>query len=197
MSGGVLSLIGMMELNNEANSAFETNRTLDGILERHSADLGKAFLAYRNHAYRVASFCVLLSSKDGEATEKIAIAAAFHDMAIWTNKTFDYVAPSVQLAQDYLQRVGKSEWVPEISEMICAHHKLSKYRGASGPLVEPFRKADWIDVTCGFRKFGLTRRVVCQLYKKWPSAGFHRLLVSLQIRHVLTHPFNPMPMMRL
>jgi hypothetical protein len=38
--------------------------------------------------------------------EKIAIAGVFHDLGIWTNKTFDYIAPSVVLAREYLAARG-------------------------------------------------------------------------------------------
>jgi HD superfamily phosphodiesterase len=52
-----------------------------------------AFTAYKNHAYRVANLCVAFSSGDGAQLEKIATAAAFHDLGIWTNHTFDYLGP--------------------------------------------------------------------------------------------------------
>jgi hypothetical protein len=74
------------------------------VLETHAAALGGDFKAYRNHAYRVVNLCVALSS--GHQVEKIAIAAAFHDLGIWTDGTFDYLQPSVKLASDYLTHSG-------------------------------------------------------------------------------------------
>ena len=35
--------------------------------------------------------------------------------------------------------------------MILEHHKVRACRGSAGTLVEPFRRADWIDVTLGLR----------------------------------------------
>jgi hypothetical protein len=60
--------------------------TLDTILQGHAAALGRDFTAYRNHAYRVANFC--LAPDRAMQIEKVAIAAAFHDLGIWTAATF-------------------------------------------------------------------------------------------------------------
>ena len=54
--------------------------TLDTLLGAYAGALGRDFEAYRNHAYRVANLCVAQSSRDGAQLEKIAIAAAFHDL---------------------------------------------------------------------------------------------------------------------
>ncbi|SFH55881.1 HD domain-containing protein [Planctomicrobium piriforme] len=175
---------------------FETIPTLDAILDAHAADLGEDDLAYRNHAYRVANICAMLSPNPPENIEKIAIAAAFHDLGIWTDKTFDYLQPSIRLVTAHLDRLGKSEWATEICEMILQHHKLSPYRGNSQWLVEPFRRADWMDVSCGLLNFGLSRNFLRELFVKWSSAGFHRRLVSLEMKHLLSHPWNPVPMMK-
>jgi hypothetical protein len=40
--------------------------------------------AYRNHTYRVANLCVALTGGDRAQLEKIAIAAACHDLGIWS-----------------------------------------------------------------------------------------------------------------
>ena len=86
--------------------------------------------------------------------EKIGIAAAFHDLGIWTDHTFDYLQPSMRLAQSWLAAAGKRRWTPEITEMILEHHKVTRYRANPGWLVEPFRRSDWIDVTRGALTFG-------------------------------------------
>ena len=91
------------------------------------------------------------NAPDADSLEKIAIAAAFHDLGIWTDHAFDYLTPSVKHAKAYLGRHDRAEWTAEIAEMICQHHKVSAYAGAAGSLVEPFRRADWIDVTRGFQ----------------------------------------------
>ena len=105
--------------------------TLDELLQAHAAELGSDFTAYRNHTYRVVNLCVALSSGDSEQLEKIAIAAAFHDMGIWTDGTFDYLQPSIRLASAHLAHSGRAEWTPEITAMILEHHKISAYQGRS------------------------------------------------------------------
>src|SRR6185295_8023411 len=94
---------------------------LDELLHAHTTVLGRDFTAYRNHAYRVVNLCVAQSSGDPEQLEKSAIGAAFHDMGIWTDGTFDYLQPSVSLATNYLVQSGRAKWTPEISAMIFEH----------------------------------------------------------------------------
>ena len=123
---------------------------LDELLAQHAAAMGSDAVPCRNHAYRVANLCLAFAPRDPDTVHKIAIAAALHDMGIWTHKTFDYLQPSIGLARTHRERVGKAEWTAEITTMILEHHKISPYRGRADWLVEPFRKADWIDVTRGF-----------------------------------------------
>jgi hypothetical protein len=170
---------------------------LDELLQAHAAQLGADFTAYRNHTYRVVNLGVALSPEDPERLEKLAIAAAFHDMGIWTDGTFDYLAPSVALATAYLARSGRAEWTPEISAMILEHHKISPYRGHAEWLVEPFRRADWVDVSRGLRTFGLSRKLIRDIFSAWPSAGFHRRLIQLELSRLRSHPWSPLPMMKL
>jgi hypothetical protein len=63
-----------------------------------------------------------------------------------------------------------------VSAVFLEHHELRPSRGV--PLVEVFRRAERIDVTGGVRRFGVTRGFVRALCDRWPSAGFHRRLVS-------------------
>lgn len=170
--------------------------TLDELLEGHAAELGKDFTAYRNHTYRVVNLCAALSSSDPEQLQKMSIAAAFHDLGIWTDGTFDYLQPSIRLASAHLARTGREDWTPEITEMILQHHKISAWRGHPHWLVEPFRRADWIDVT-RLRTVGLPRRLLREVFAAWPSAGFHKRLVQLELRRLRTHPWSPLPMVRL
>jgi hypothetical protein len=170
---------------------------LDELLQAYATPLGADFTGYRNHTYRVVNLAVACSSGDPEPLEKMAIAAAFHDMGIWTDGTFDYLGPSVGLAAAYLAQSGRAEWTPEISAMILEHHKISPYRGNPAWLVEPFRRADWIDVSKGLRTFGLSRILIREILSVWPSAGFHTRLVQLELSRLRTHPWNPLPMLKL
>ena len=170
---------------------------LDSLLGHYTSALGGDFEAYRNHVYRVASLCVAQSSHDVEQVEKISIAAVFHDLGIWTDGTFDYLLPSVNLARAHLADSGRSDWTPEITEMILWHHKVSRYRGNPHWLVEPFRRADWADVSMGLITFGLPRTLVREVLSTWPSKGFHKRLFQLELRRLRTHPWHPLPMVKL
>lgn len=169
---------------------------LDAILAGHSTAIGADLPPYRNHAYRVANLCAALMPPGGDMHERIAIAAAFHDLGIWTDNTFDYLEPSVRLAEAWLTAAGRDRWAPEIVAAIRQHHKLTACRGEESLLVEAFRRADWIDVTAGVLRFGIPRRFIRDLYARWPDAGFHRLLVRLELRHLRRHPLNPLPVFR-
>jgi hypothetical protein len=169
---------------------------VDEVLAAHRPFLGADFMAYRNHVYRVTNLCARFAPDDMVSREKIAIAAAFHDLGIWTDCTFDYLEPSVRLATAYLARSGREHWAGEIAEMIREHHKLSPYRVGALPLVEPFRRADWIDVTFGLCRFGLSRAFVREIYRLWPGAGFHWRLFQLFLGRLRTNPRTPLPMVR-
>jgi len=185
--------------------------TVDEVLNDHASELGHDLIAYRNHVYRVVNLCLAIVGDGRVELEKIAVAAVFHDLGIWTNQTFDYLAPSVAVAREHLTARGMADWVPEIEAMIVNHHKVMPFRanphpaatargalsGVEGPsLVESFRRADWIDVTRGLRRFGLPRTFVAAVAATWPNAGFHRRLVELTIDRWLKHPLNPLPMVK-
>lgn len=167
---------------------------LDELLERHAPVLGRDHRAYRNHCQRVVNFCAALAPRDEAGPQKMAIAAAFHDLGIWTHGTFDYLPPSEELAAAYLADAGKSAWTDEVVAMVREHHRIRRYSG--GTLVEAFRKADWLDVTQGLLSFGLPRTFRREVFAAYPNAGFHKRLLQLGGKRLLTHPWNPMPMMR-
>lgn len=169
---------------------------VDEVLDAHRGALGADFVPYTNHVYRVLNFCVALSSGE-TSSDKIALAAVFHDLGIWTAATFDYVPPSIELASGYLERTDRPSWRDEITAMIKEHHKVSTYRAQSQWLVEPFRKADWVDVTRGLLRFGLPRAFIAAAYAMWPAAGFHWRLVQLTLARARRHPLNPLPMLHL
>jgi hypothetical protein len=170
--------------------------TVDEVLDDHASELGQDFTGYRNHVYRVVNLCLAMVGDSRLELEKIAIAGVFHDLGIWTNKTFDYIAPSAVLAREYLAARGMADWSPEIEAMIADHHKITSSRGNTPSLVESFRRADWIDVSRGLRRFGVPRPFIAAVSATWPSAGFHRRLVVLTIDRFSKHPLSPLPMVK-
>jgi len=170
--------------------------TVEEVLDIHASELGHDLIAYRNHVYRVVNLCLAIVGYSRVELEKIAVAAVFHDLGIWTNKTFDYIAPSVAIAREHLTARGMADWIPEIEAMIADHHKVTSARSDPHSLVESFRRADWIDVSCGLRRFGLPRTFISAVATTWPSAGFHRRLVQLTIDRFWKHPLTPLPMVK-
>lgn len=169
---------------------------LDRLLDSHARELAADFTAYRNHTYRVVNLCLAFAPRDEAALEKTVIAAAFHDIGIWTDHTFDYLEPSVRRAVAHLETAGLQAWTAEVTRMIRCHHKVTAVDGEPDSLAECFRRADWVDVSKGLLTCGLPRSVVHDVLATWPAAGFHRRLVELSLKRLRTHPFNPLPMFR-
>ena len=167
---------------------------VEEVLDEHAPELGRDFTAYRNHVYRVMNLCLAIAGDDRMDPEKIAVAAVFHDLGIWTDRTFDYIPPSVAVARRYLAARGREDWIPEIEAVVLNHHKITS--APPDTLVESFRRADWIDVTRGVRSFGLPRWRVAAVTAAWPDAGFHRRLVELTMERWRRHPLSPLPMLR-
>ncbi|MBI5592618.1 MAG: HD domain-containing protein [Deltaproteobacteria bacterium] len=152
--------------------------------------------AYRNHVYRVLNYLLLLAPEQSGDADLWHIAAAFHDLGIWTDGTFDYLEPSRRLARNYLGAKGLAHFVPEVEAIITHHHKLSPYRGVFSSTVEPFRQADLVDVSLGTIRFGISPAWVCAVKAEFPNAGFHRRLIALTCRQFLCNPVHPLPMVR-
>jgi len=169
--------------------------TIDDVVNDHATALGDDLVAYRNHVYRIVNLCVAIVGP-GEL-EKIAVAAVFHDLGIWTDGTFDYIAPSIELARHYLVARAREDWTAEIEGMIADHHKITRSTAGPDSLIEAFRRADWIDVTRGLRGFGVPDPFVSRVFATWPDAGFHWRLLTLTLDRFRSHPLTPLPMVRL
>jgi len=171
------------------------NGTIENILDRFRAQIGADYERYKNHVYRVFNNCLMMDTDPGNE-EKYAIAAAFHDLGIWSDQTFDYLGPSENQAKLYLTENGKQEWSAEITTMIHFHHKASKYRGTHEKTVETFRKADWIDVSLGLLTFGNSGQAISNTKATFPNLGFHLFLLKETSKNFFKHPTNPLPMFK-
>jgi predicted metal-dependent HD superfamily phosphohydrolase len=172
---------------------------LDDVLEQHATQLGRDFAGYRNHAYRVANFCCVLAENHGHGVDEqtlrvVSVAAAFHDIGIWTDGTWDYLPPSQRRASEWLLARGHTRCRGHVDEMIGQHHKLTTYR--YDVLVDAFRLADLADVSRGLLASNIPRAFMREVFAHYPNEGFHRRLVHFSCRHLLRHPLNPMPMLR-
>lgn len=169
---------------------------LESFFQRYQAVLAADYHAYRHHVYRVINFCDLLLPLGATQLEKLAIAGAFHDLGIWTDRTFDYLEPSERLAAAFLEESGRADWRDDVLAMIHHHHKITPVHRDAPALVEAFRKADWIDVTHGLFTYGVTRQQRKDVFRQFPDQGFHLRLLQLSAKRLLTHPWSPLPMMR-
>ena len=169
---------------------------VDEVLAPFGNVLGRDRLAYHNHVKRVLNYYQYLAAADGECPQQVSVAAAFHDLGIWAARTFDYLAPSVRLAQEYLSGAKLEHLSREVEAIIVWHHKLSRYRGEFASTVERFRRADLVDVSLGVIRFGVPRSFVRAVRQAFPNAGFHWRLLALTGRRVLQAPLRPLPMLR-
>lgn len=169
---------------------------LDDILSSWRDVIGDDFQGYRNHCFRMVHCCLALKACSSVEKQKIMIAAAFHDIGIWTDNTLDYLPPSLVPAKAYLEEKGLQSWQEEISLMITEHHKLTAWNDDRYPLVELFRKGDLVDFSLGLVRFGLPKKKLRQFKKDYPNAGFHKRLLQLGSSWLIKHPLNPLPMMK-
>jgi len=169
---------------------------LEDILGHWQHQVGQDFDGYRNHCYRMIHACFALRDCSSDEQQKIIIAAAYHDLGIWTEQTVDYLPPSIAMAQHYLALRGLSAWCEEISLMIDQHHSLKPVSHPRFPLVEVFRQADLVDVSLGWVRFGLSKSYVKKLQQQFPDAGFHRRLLMLAGDWFSKHPLRAPPFLK-
>jgi hypothetical protein len=168
------------------------NDVIESILATYRQDLGNDFAQYRNHVYRVYNFAVpfFASAQD---IKTLAVAAAFHDLGIWTHQTFDYLEPSIELARQYAtdKNMGAAT-ILEIETIINFHHKLTKIK--TSKLAEIFRQADLVDLSAGIFRFGRSRKTIRMIKKAFPNKGFHLNLTRLFFKNIVKNPLSPLPM---
>ncbi len=176
---------------------FNNHEIIDRLFKEWHSRLGRDFVAYRNHVYRVFNFSSAIASATGDNLEKLAIASAFHDIGIWLDNTFDYLEPSIQRASAFLIVHSRDSWSAEIGNIIRQHHKISTWRGPEMALVEAFRRADWLDVCLFAIPTRLPISFLAEVLSKFPREGFHGRLMALSFSWVRQHPLRPLPMFRL
>jgi len=175
---------------------------IDELLDARRGVFGGAesepvFVGYRNHAYHLLNFARQWVDPSPEREEKIAIAAVFHDIAAWPGGNLEYLSPSADQAEAYLEQVGRSAWKPEMRLMIESHHKITAYKGQSREWVEPIRRADWCDVSFATMRFGLPKGFIDEVRAAFPLDPFYPSHVyKATFRWMLRHPLNPIPILR-
>ena len=175
---------------------------IDELLDARRAIFGgddqeAVFRGYRSHAYHILNFARQWIEPTGDSDDMLAICAVFHDIAAWPDDNLDYLRPSADQADAYLDAIGKSDWKPAMRLMIESHHKITRYRAEHAYWVEPVRRADWCDVSFNLLRFGLPGAFIREVNAAFPIGAFypgHVYRVSL--KWALRHPLNPMPILR-
>jgi hypothetical protein len=171
--GRTIAAVGMPEILHSLPVAEEI---LESHRERaHGDDAG--YDAYKAHVYRVINFARALTPDGPDRDDKLAIAAAFHDVAAFD--TLDYLVPSIQAQDAWLQRTGREAWSDELALVIAQHHRLSGYGSARphAPLVEGFRRADLVDVSQGLIRFGIPSSYVKEVRAAFDASVFFKRVI--------------------
>ena len=110
---------------------FAPEPLIESLLAPHAPTASADFRGYSNHCQRVFRFCLTVAGERASSERDIyAVAAAFHDLGIFTADTLDYLAPSRALARDWLAAHGKSALDRAVEDMI---------EKSSRPVVAPGR----------------------------------------------------------
>jgi len=177
---------------NHSDKAYKGDVEIPSILEEFKQVLSVDYSGYLNHCLRVYSYSkILLLVKEHR---KMAIASAFHDLAIWTEGNMDYLDSSTLLATDYCEKKNILFLPDEIKYIINNHHKITKI--SDHIEAEAFRKADLIDLTAGIVRFNLPKSIIQETEKKYPRRHFTKQIFSKIIRHALLNPKSPLPMIK-
>jgi len=152
---------------------------LDGHRDHaHGDEAG--YNGYRGHVYRVLNFARALVPDEQERDDKLAIAAAFHDIDAFTS--LNYLAGAIRAQDAWLKETGRQAWAGELAVVIAEHHRFTKYRGNHAPLVEAFRRADRVDVSQGLVRSGIPRTYVSAVREAFDVGTFFSRVVRLSCR---------------
>ncbi|WP_131822864.1 hypothetical protein [Mycobacteroides chelonae] len=175
---------------------------IDEIIDEHRTarppTLHDDWPGYRNHAQRVFVFGSALLERwhvtDARAHEKLAIAAAFHDIHVF--ETLDYLQLNNDSLFRWLYDRDQERWFPEIATAMSLHHQIRAYRGNHAWLVEAIRKADWVEVTMGRIRHGIPRSIIQEAHQQLPTNQFAKASGRRIALNAVTHPTNPFPFWR-
>lgn len=177
---------------------LRTHPLVEQILDEHR-DWGRrdprGWAGHRGHVYRVLNLARALAPPHADRDDKLAVAAAFHDLASFA--TLDYLAPSIQAMDAWLETSGRSAWSAELAVAVARHHRLRRYRGPYAELAEAVRRADLVDVSQAALRMGLPRDFVRTVRRTFASETYFTRSVPRAIgRHLIRHPLDPLPILR-
>jgi hypothetical protein len=150
---------------------------IEEVLAAWDGALGAARAAYRGHAYRTFNVARRLF------------------VGIWSDRTWDYLDPSVRRAREHLRRGGPGSTRARSSRRSRATTALRRAR-EGGP-VEAFRRADLVDVSRGGSGSGWTAASAARWWRRSPTPASHGIRVRTALAWRVRHPLRPLPMLRL
>lgn len=143
----------------------------------HGDDAG--FDGYKAHVYRVVNFARAMTPATSDRDDKLAIAAAFHDLAAFD--TLDYLAPSIEAQDAWLKLTGREAWSDELALIVAEHHRMIRYRAPRphAALVEAVRRADLVEVSGGLIRFGLPVSFVKEVRGAFDASVFFNRVIPM------------------
>lgn len=165
--------------------------------EHHDRARGNeaGWTGYRGHIYRLFNYASTLTTHTPDRDDKLAIAAAFHDLEAFSS--LDYLGPSIAAQDAWLQRTGRAAWAEELAVVVAEHHRLTPYRGAHAPLAEAFRVADLADVSQGLIHPGIARPFMKEVRAAFDVGPFFTRVVSTAVvKRLARRPWDPLPHLR-
>jgi hypothetical protein len=177
---------------------LQTYPLIEEILDHHRDHARgdeHGWSSYRGHVYRVFNMARALVPDQDHRDDKLAIAAAFHDIDVFTS--LDYLGPSIGTMVVWLRRTGRGAWGEELAVIVAKHHHLTTYRGRHARLAEPFRRADLNDLSQGLIWIGMPRAHVRAVRASIDVGCFFTKTVPRAIvRHLIRYPLDPLPITR-
>ncbi|WP_279582126.1 NmrA family NAD(P)-binding protein [Fodinicola feengrottensis] len=182
----------------EVIDLISTHPLAEEILQVHQDHaLGdeRGWAGYRGHLYRVFNLARALVVNDPDRDDKLAIAAAFHDIDSFAS--LNYLGRSIRTMDAWLLRTGRGAWAAELAVVVAHHHRLTSYQGPFSELTEAFRQADLAEVSQGLIRSQLPRELVHAVRQNIDVGSYFTRTVPAAIgRHVLRHPIDPIPILR-
>ena len=158
---------------------FSHSDLLEQRLTPFAAVLGEDLPGYRGHLYRVLTYAMHFLAGDQTYRGEIETALVYHDIAVWTDRTLDYLTPSAQLCLKHNQEQDWGYDPTLLENIILYHHKITRFRGPGAEIVNAVRKGDWIDAYQGLLRKGLSRDDIEMVSSSIPHEGFYDTLARL------------------
>jgi len=152
---------------------------VEELFARYETLVGKDFPGYRNHVYRTITYAMHFLGQAAQHERLVEAAFVYHDIGLWTDHELAYLEPSEAVALTDNEKYGLGLDPDMLRAAIHWHHKIFPYTGPHSELIEACRKADWIDVSKGMLRKGLSRAQVDQVEAAFPNLGFHESLLRL------------------